>query len=44
MKTKYDNDLDKLIEEHFLRELQVEKDKFRAEGKDNILRIQYENR
>jgi len=44
MKTKYDKELVKLLEEDFLNELQEEKEKIRVEAKENIAKIQDENR
>ncbi|KAH8272056.1 hypothetical protein KR026_006449 [Drosophila bipectinata] len=44
MKTKYDKELEKLLEEDFLNELQGEKEMIREEAKENIAKIQDENR
>ncbi|KAH8272229.1 hypothetical protein KR026_011708, partial [Drosophila bipectinata] len=44
MKTKYDKELEKLLEEDFLNELQEEKEMIRKEAEENIAKIQDENR
>jgi len=44
MKTKYDKELVKLLEEDCLNELHEVKEKIREEARENIAKIQDENR